>query len=46
MKQTFFLFIYRSDRYTQNEIKREELYKRPNCVLQNLPLLHSLCVEN
>jgi len=30
-----------------NEIKREkELYKRPSCVLQVLPLLHPLWVEN
>ena len=31
----------------QNEIKREkQLYKRTNCALQVLPLLHSLRVEN
>jgi len=31
----------------QNEIKHEkESYKISNCILQVLPLLHSLCVEN
>jgi len=31
----------------QNEIKHEkELHKRPNCIMQVLPLLYSLCVEN